>query len=195
MILHDIPIPTLLVVAGIALMSIAALGKAVVDLTVKRQIMTGVVGALFLAGGLLLYLLPTLPASLRVQLGGAMTAEIDARREWQRTDIAVTTGATVEIAVTGGQWTYWRGHAMYSTGEGTGYICGETRNPAACVEILPMYPPDMLIGRIGRQVFPIGQGTTISAEQDGALELRINDGAAGLHDNDGVLTVAVVVRD
>jgi hypothetical protein len=194
MMFYEITIPNLLVLAGVALISIAALGKAAIALTIRRQILAGMVGLSFLAGGIILYLLPDLPANSPVYADGAITALVDAQRDWQKTDITVTAGDRLDIAVTGGEWTYWRGHAMYSMGEGVGYICGETRNPDACVEILPMMPPDMLIGRIGDEIFPIGQGTEITAEQDGTLYLRINDGSTGLYDNDGTLTVRILVR-
>ncbi|MEP6987411.1 MAG: hypothetical protein ABI970_17530, partial [Chloroflexota bacterium] len=57
---------------------------------------------------------------------------------------------------------------------------------------LPKYPTDALVGQIGDQLFFVGQGTTIVAEQSGTLSLRMNDGDHDIWDNDGDLMVGVL---
>lgn len=63
-----------------------------------------------------------------------------------------------------------------------------------CVEIIPSAPSDGLIGRIGNHLFFVGQAAVIVSEDSGELALRINDDPQGLYDNDGILTISILIR-
>ncbi len=117
--------------------------------------------------------------------------EIYANKGWQSTGVVIDNGAELTIEVTGGKWTNCKGCSPYNSGEGSEYICGNFTD--TCVEPLPKFPSDGLIGRIGDFVFGIGQGVTIIAPQSGELELRINDGDDGLLDNDGSLMIRILL--
>jgi hypothetical protein len=183
------PIPVVLVAGGLFFLFAAIIGHYAFATPVprQRQIIAGIVGGILLVIGIGLYFVPSISTQIRTAGG----VQVSARKDWQSSGYQITTGAEVQIEVIDGQWTSRKGTILYTSGEGTGYICGEVMPPEKCVEPLPTVPSDALIGRIGDQLFLIGQGTTISAEQSGPLELRINDGSGGLYDNDGVLTVSV----
>jgi hypothetical protein len=71
---------------------------------------------------------------------------------------------------------------------GSGYVCGQT----GCCEPLPLSPRDALIGRVGQDVFYIGNGGMLSMPATGTLQLRINDCDSGLYDNRGILNILVL---
>jgi len=113
--------------------------------------------------------------------------QVSSGKLWQDTGIQVEKGKQIRLEVEVGQWRK-SPNAPYTHGEGTGYICGRSD----CVEPLPKYPTDALIGQIGEQQFYVGQGATIVAEQSGTLSLRMNDGDHDVWDNDGDLMVGVL---
>jgi hypothetical protein len=121
--------------------------------------------------------------------------EVDSQRVWQDTGLHVEANTTIRIEVLDGKWTNFKGTGPYNRGEGTGYICGKVMPPNDCVEPIPMVSSDALIGRVGEQLFYIGQKVTIVSQQAGMLSLRINDGDTGLYDNDGSLKVTISILD
>jgi hypothetical protein len=122
---------------------------------------------------------------------GREIRSVDAEKGWQSTHIRIYPGDQVDITVVDGKWTYWKGTQTYNRGAGGGYVCGKAMNPSDCVEPLPDYSTGGLIGRVGKDVFPIGIGTRWKSTEIGELELRINDGDVGLDDNNGVLKVEI----
>ncbi|MBA3869077.1 MAG: hypothetical protein H0X30_07980 [Anaerolineae bacterium] len=106
---------------------------------------------------------------------------------WQDTGIQVEKGKHIRLEVVDGQWRK-SPNDPYTHGEGTGYICERSD----CVEPLPKYPTDALVGQIGDQLFFVGQASSIVAEQSGTLSLRMNDGDHDIWDNDGDLMVGVL---
>jgi hypothetical protein len=62
-----------------------------------------------------------------------------------------------------------------------------------CVEPVPDFPSGALVGRIDRQILKIGADGRFTANESGVLQLRMNDGDNGLYDNNGVLTVEIVI--
>ena len=118
---------------------------------------------------------------------------VDAHEAWQNTNIFVEKGSTVQIKVLDGKWTEWKGMREYNRGAGSNYICAVTMKAETCVEPVPDFPSGALIGRIDRQILKIGSSGKFTAAQSGVLQLRMNDGDAGIHDNDGLLTVEVVL--
>ena len=129
------------------------------------------------------------------QITGAVEVEIDSTRGWQSTNIYMQQGITAVLEVIGGSWTNWKGQAPYNSGEGGGYICAKQISSSQCIEPLPNFPSDSLIGQIGDFMFSVGNGNTITAEQSGELYLRINDGDDGLYDNDGKLRIRISIQD
>ena len=120
-----------------------------------------------------------------------INTQVDAKLAWQQTTSVININDSITIEVVNGLWTHQIGVAPYNNGTGGNYICSTIYPPEQCVEPLPQAPQGALIGKIGNQIFEIGNGTTITANQTGTLYLRINDGDNGLSDNDGILTVAI----
>jgi len=132
---------------------------------------------------------PTPPPPPELPPAQRYDAEVDASQLWQSTAITVTEGETLAFSVVGGEWTHWQGEAPNNMGTGGDYICGAE----TCAEPLPSAPQGQLIGRIGAQIFPIGQHNAIIASESGPLELSINDDPNGLGDNAGRLFLHVSV--
>lgn len=123
------------------------------------------------------------------------TTTINAHQGWQSTGVLVTSGMKISISVISGEWTYWPDAPQpYNSGEGGKYICANVMPASQCVEPLPDFPSGGLIGKIGNQIFGIGKGTTLLAEQLGTFYLRINDGDLGLYDNVGELVIDINVQ-
>jgi hypothetical protein len=120
------------------------------------------------------------------------TKEIHSDKLWQDTGLDLRAGDKVLIEVVNGRWKKSPNEA-YNNGSGTGYICGGVLASTDCVEPMPMYPTDALIGRVGDQIFLIGQRVEITVEQNGQLSMRMNDGDFDIFDNEGSLTVGVLV--
>lgn len=121
-------------------------------------------------------------------------ASISAEQGWQNTKLHVEKGTKLTIEVTDGQWTYWKGNMPYNQGEGDeGYICSDIISYNECAEPLPDFPKGGLIGKVGNQVFGIGNSVTIIIQESGILYFRINDDDGGLFDNDGTLNVKILV--
>jgi hypothetical protein len=126
---------------------------------------------------------------------------VSSTQGWQDTQWYVQRGTELVIEVIDGQWTHFKGGTPYNRGEG-GYICSPDDAPySGCAEPLPNFPQGGLIGKVGNQVFGIGQGTTVTVQETGTLYLRMNDGNPnlygnsdsdeGLSDNDGEIIVRV----
>jgi hypothetical protein len=196
------PIPLILTIGGLVFLFAAVFGGlgSFASLPKERQSLAGVVGILLLLGGVAPYLLPLEVVSMNAEVVEPTrtmgeTFAVDAKQAWQTTGIRVEKGARLHIEVVGGEWTNWKGTTLYQSGKGTGYVCAGVRPAVQCVEYLPEAPTGALIGRVGVQIFLIGEGTTIVAEQQGTLSLAINDTPDGFYDNDGVLTVSIVVDE
>jgi hypothetical protein len=125
----------------------------------------------------------------------AWDGEVDAEKSWQDTGIELEANTTIVIEVIDGKWTGFKGSSPYNRGSGTGFICGKAMSPSDCVEPLPMFSSDALIGRVGDQLFYIGQKVTLVTEQAGMLSLRMNDGEGTLYDNEGSLKVAIALLE
>jgi hypothetical protein len=125
----------------------------------------------------------------------AWDGKVDAEKSWQDTGIELEANTIIVIEVVDGKWTGFKGSSPYNRGSGTGFICGTAMTPSDCVEPLPMVPSDALIGRVGDQLFYIGQKVTLVTEQAGMLSFRMNDGEGTLYDNEGSLKVAITLLD
>jgi len=112
---------------------------------------------------------------------------ISAAQGWQDSQVYVPGGTELGIEVIDGQWTHWKDYWSYYQGEGNpGDICS-----SACGVPIPDVPKGSLIGRVGNQIFGIGNKSVVMIQESGTLYLRMNDDVLG--DNDGALTVSVFV--
>lgn len=126
-----------------------------------------------------------------VENAASTIVQVDGGLSWQVTGVVVEANETLVVEVVDGEWSSQAGVSPYNNGTGTGYICADFLPPEDCVEPLPEAPQGALIGRIGNHVFEVGSGTTLVAQQEGELALRMNDDDDGLFDNEGVLTVDI----
>lgn len=116
------------------------------------------------------------------------TFVVQARAFWQDTGVAVGRDPVV-IRVTEGLWTANPATGMVGPG-------GTPRFRAKPGYALAGEPEGMLIGRVGKHVFPVGAGSSIPPGIRGKLELIINDDLRGqygngFNDNRGALTVVI----
>ncbi|HEY2979899.1 MAG TPA: hypothetical protein VGJ22_01855 [Anaerolineales bacterium] len=131
------------------------------------------------------------PADL---FNAGVLVEVDAKGGWQMTNLLAKEGADITITVVDGQWTAWEGVSPYTAGAGSDYVCADAMPAERCVEPVPDFPVGTLIGRIGRQILRIGEGSHFTVKRSGLLMLRINDGDPGLHDNAGKLVVEILIK-
>lgn len=108
---------------------------------------------------------------------GDSVYKINANETWRRTDVEVKRGQKVEITATGIiRWAQDGSDWTIVTPNGT---------RAPCLNYFPH--PDAGIGslviRIGKAVYPAGSNVTIESEDEGYIELQINDDI--LTDNSG----------
>ena len=130
------------------------------------------------------------------------TRTVNANYGWQSTRIRLQAGDTVDIQVIDGTWTQWQGVRPQTSGNGfplddqVEYICTRAPGRADCERFpMPDFPVGALIGKVEGQLFGIGQERTgILIQEPGILLLRMNDDDSGLRDNDGVLTVRIVIE-
>jgi hypothetical protein len=119
------------------------------------------------------------------------TIEVFADQPWQDTGIVLEEGRRFEIHYLSGGWTFWEGTIPLLDGRGYGQIC----EGAYCCEPLPLEPKGSLIGKIGGDVFFIGNQGMFTASESGALSLQMNDCDGGWGDNTGSVTVRVTVSE
>ncbi len=111
-----------------------------------------------------------------------------AYRQWQSLGIEVKRGDLVRLTAHG-QWQYSPLVGLHGP-EGGGRPVTVDTYPLSTYGAFG----GVLLGRIGEdgQPFVVGRGTTVMAETEGRLFLRINDDLIG--DNKGALTVTVSVE-
>lgn len=116
--------------------------------------------------------------------GVTTTFKVAANRDWQPL-MPVQKGDVLQIRATG-VWCNDVGQRKRFTTNADG---DPHRNNS---DFIPNTPYSALIGRIGEQRFLVGTSATIHVEQDGKLEMRIND--KGTDDNDGELIVTIFAK-
>lgn len=126
------------------------------------------------------------PARLEVTPVRGYIIELPANQGWSNTGIRFQARQVFQIAYLSGQ--VRDGNAAVADASGSGYVCGH----AGCCEPLPEVPRDALIGRIGEEVFYVGNGGAFAAAESGPLYLRINDCDEGLYDNQGSLRLIIL---
>lgn len=128
---------------------------------------------------------PVAPPTAITPIGPALKVEVSAAQGWQDTSLILEEGQIFQIAAVAGQIKDLR--VTLDDGEGYGYVCGN----ANCCEPLPSARRDALLGKVGEDVFLIGNGGTFTATDRGPLFLRVNDCDEGLYDNAGSLKVNI----
>jgi len=116
--------------------------------------------------------------------GVTTTFKVAANRDWQSL-MQVHKGDVLQIRATG-VWCNEVGERKRFTTDANG---DPHRNIS---DFVPNTPYSALIGRVGEQRFLVGSSATIHVEEDGKLEMRIND--KGTDDNDGELSVVVFAK-
>ena len=114
-----------------------------------------------------------------------VTKDIFAERGWQNTGILMESGETIHFQFLNGE--IRDGEAVIRGPSGIGWACGKSD----CCEPMPDVERDALIGRVGDQLFAIGDMSEITISANGELQLRINDCDAGLFDNSGSFRVKI----
>ena len=112
---------------------------------------------------------------------------------WQDLGIEIYAGEQVTIEYLAGKWTYWSGTVPPHGATGDGGRCADSQPASRCAEPIPDFSKGALIGKVGTQWLKIGNGLTFTANDTGTLYMRINDGDAGLYDNEGSVTVRVSI--
>jgi hypothetical protein len=120
--------------------------------------------------------------------------DVNAKLDWQTTDISVEVGDIIVISYVSGSWSQCAPSGCpYQKPEGV-FVGGQSESESfnyADNEISGCRHA-ALIARTGTFTFCIGNGTTIQASEAGVLELRINDRI--VYDNDGIVSMRVQVQ-
>jgi hypothetical protein len=118
----------------------------------------------------------------------ALLTEIESNQGWQDTGVELMQGGSFHIEYVSGTWTYWPGTIVPLDANGDNYIC----SAAFCCEPLPHGRKGALIGKIGEDVFFVGNGGTLTANASGNLFLRINDCDTALVENVGSVKMRIM---
>jgi len=135
----------------------------------------------------------TKPVASRVVAGseaGTYVITLDARSEWFNTGIRVPEGAVMEFSADG-TWGESPGVKRSPNGGdagmfGSGYW--------GLHRIEPNAPWGALVGKLGPRTFAIGSLNTITATQEGLLQLAINDALGQFQDNVGQIRIVFRIR-
>jgi len=114
---------------------------------------------------------------------------VDARGGWQNTNVEISTNDVLTIQYVGGDWTGNANNPGKSRGENAPWA-------ERTEECLPVKGQDSsLVSRIGGgKSFVVGQYFSDRILSSGKLELRMNDCDQWLGDNDGAITVSILVN-
>src|SRR5919109_3437161 len=104
-----------------------------------------------------------------VPLTEPVTKDISAELGWQNTGILLEAGETIQFQFIAGE--IRDGDSIIRGPSGVGWACEDS----SCCEPLPVEQRDPLIGRVGDHLFLIGDQNTLTVQESGELQLRIND--------------------
>jgi hypothetical protein len=123
----------------------------------------------------------------------AVSFEVFANRRWQNTGVELQPGDRILIEYVSGKWTGWEGTQPLhdANGPGDNYVCANAIPASQCIEPVPDYQTRALVGRVGSQILKVGNRLATTVSSAGNLELRMNDGDEGLHDNAGSIIVRI----
>ena len=114
-----------------------------------------------------------------------VTLGISAELGWQNTGILLESGETFKVQFMSGE--IRDSDSVIRGPAGVGYICRDS----SCCEPMPEVQRGALIGRVGDDLFLIGDKSMVEVEESGELQLRINDCDEGLVDNSGSLEIKI----
>jgi hypothetical protein len=117
---------------------------------------------------------------------GARLVDVAANRGWQDTGIQVAPQQKFQLRYRSGQIT--DKDTKIADGHGSDYVCGDP----GCCDPMPDERRGTLLGRIGGNIFIVGNGGEYSAPEGGTIFLRVNDCDDGLLDNTGQLTMEFI---
>jgi len=115
----------------------------------------------------------------------SVTFDISASMGWQDTRAYIQSGRIFRVEYVSGQ--IEDSTIAIPDGRGSSYVCGNS----GCCEPMPYEPRSSLIGKVGNEIFFIGNGGYFTSNSNGTLQLRVNDCDAGLYDNSGSLRVEI----
>jgi serine/threonine protein kinase len=113
--------------------------------------------------------------------------QVVANQSWQNSPVQLLAGQEFAAEYISGLWTYWTGGIPPFDANGDNHIC--TANN--CCEMLPRNNKGSLIGKIGSDIFLIGNGGTFLSPAEGTLLLRMNDCDTDLDDNSGYVQIRI----
>jgi len=105
---------------------------------------------------------------------------------WYDTGIDIPLGKSYEIVYESGKWTNLKGT---STTDGLGKHSDNRK-----LLIVPVGYLSQLAGKIGKDIFIVGNHRVAETSEGGRLYLSINDIPKTFHDNEGTLNVLVEVK-
>ena len=123
------------------------------------------------------------------------TVSISSTTGWQETPVSLKSGQTFTVTYASGSWSVDYRNFPY-VGPG-GYSEQEDAKIYQGCKIDTSETYGVLLGSVGSATngtFPIGQGGTFAAGNNGYLYLRINDNDACLGDNSGSVTVTITTN-
>ncbi|MET8004473.1 hypothetical protein [Nonomuraea glycinis] len=118
---------------------------------------------------------------------------ISSESGWQRSGVFVEPGDLVRVQQVGGSWTV--DHRQFDYVSARGYTWREDRRINQGCKILDSRTYGTLVGKVNGSIFKVGTGMVFRAQEEGFLELRINDADRCLGDNDGAIRVKISILD
>ncbi|MGN9786005.1 hypothetical protein ACTMTF_31575 [Nonomuraea sp. ZG12] len=118
---------------------------------------------------------------------------ISSESGWQRAGVFVEPGDLVRVQQVGGSWTV--DHRRFDYVSARGYTWRADRHIAQGCKILNSRTYGTMVGKVNGHVFKVGTGLVFRAQEEGFLELRINDADRCLGDNDGAIRVKISILD
>ena len=119
----------------------------------------------------------------------SFTVDVDSQKGWSNTGLEIREGEVLRMEWFGGMWRGDVGMTNCPKHGPAGPTCDAYTAPAGYP--LPGVVEDSLVGRIGNEVFSVGEQLRKIARTTGVLYLTIND--TGHHDNDGIITMKVSI--
>ena len=129
---------------------------------------------------------PAASGAVSATAAGARMVDVAANQGWQDTGIRVAPQQKFQLRYRSGQIT--DKDTKIADGHGSDYVCGDP----GCCDPMPDERRGTLLGRIGGDVFIVGNGGEYSAPEGGTIFLRVNDCDDGLLDNTGQLKVEFI---
>jgi serine/threonine protein kinase len=136
---------------------------------------------------------PTIASTTTLNYAVEKTITVSAQSLWQNTGIVLIPGDVVNIQHISGQWG-WTGEVRHGA-IGDSQSCLKVCGPIASSCPIQAANEGALVGRVGNDIFVIGQQVTYTNNtgqpDEQMLELRMNDCDLGVQDNFGSIEVKI----